>query len=438
VFGGVTTTSSLPSGAATARLQRRAQAVARLRHPNLVRLLPLPGGAGLAPVVGDARRLADFTLPAGTFKRFDLEQIVRLLLDVLSGLAALHEVVTDGQAFVHGHVSPQNIYIDEHGTARLVPLLNAHSTPSAKLEAPGYAAPERLSGVAFDARADVFSVGVMLWEALAGKRLFPDTSPEVLPIGARAPKPPSIRLAANVRWATPLCAIAERAIASDPADRFASALDLSNAMAAAAAQQLSKVDTDAWQDEAPTPVFQPRLHLATLRASTPPPAVLTIGGPTPTAFAESAPPAVAHEEEVAPPASSASRRRGRGAFWGVAALGLGAAGVFLVPKAPTSWRNVAAAVQLAPAVEPPAAAAPLSTPAASALPTPATLSVAPPLATVPVASPSAGALGASPDATPKASASARPTRSRPPRPLTAPAPASGKPRLHEHGDDYGI
>src|SRR4051812_49591695 len=109
-------------------------------------MLPLPGGAGLAPVLGHAHRLADFTLPAGTFKRFDLEQIVRLLLDVLSGLAALHEVVTDGQAFAHGQVSPQNIYIDEHGTARLVPLLNGHSMPSVKLEEPAYAAPERLSG----------------------------------------------------------------------------------------------------------------------------------------------------------------------------------------------------------------------------------------------------------------------------------------------------
>src|SRR5882672_12322947 len=101
VFGGVTTTSPPPSGAAKARLLRRAQAVARLRHPNLVRMLPLPGGAGLSPVIGSARRLADFTLPAGTFKRFDLEQVVRLFLDVLSGLAALHEVASDGELFVH-------------------------------------------------------------------------------------------------------------------------------------------------------------------------------------------------------------------------------------------------------------------------------------------------------------------------------------------------
>ncbi len=406
---------------------RRAQAVARLRHPNLVRLLPLPGGAGLAPVVGDARRLADFTLPAGTFKRFDLEQVVRLLLDVLSGLAALHEVVTDGQAFVHGQVSPQNIYIDEHGIARLVPLVNTHSMPNSRLEEPSYAAPERLAGGAFDARADVFSVGVMLWEALAGKRLFPDASPAGVLARALGPKPTSIRLPASVRWATPLCPIAERAIATDPAARFASALDLSNAMAAAAAQQLSKVDTDAWQEEAPTPVFQPRLHLATLRASTPPPAVLTIGASEPAPFAQTLPPSLAEEaDDSLEPAHS--ERRGRGALWALAALAVGAAAVLLLPKAPSSWRQFAAASQPAPALAAaPAAVAPLPpvTPPVAVLPAVTAASTVPSASAVaaPVAGPSLAV---------SASAARKPSLKR-----AAPKPNS-KVKAHDGSNDYGI
>ena len=275
MLGGVTTTSIPPSGAEKARLLRRVQLVARLRHPNLVRMLPLPGGAGLAPVLNDARRLADFTLPAGTFKRFDLEQVVRLLLDVLSGLSALHEVESDGVAFVHGEAAPQNIYVDEHGTARLVPLMSSHLVGS-KPEPTGYVAPERLLGAATDARADVFSVGAMLWEALSGKRLFPDPSPNGVLARLASGKPPAIHLAPRLAWARPLCAIAERAICADPNRRFASAVDLSNAIAAATAQQLSKVDTDAWQEEAPTPVFQPGLHLATFRTSTPGPQVISL------------------------------------------------------------------------------------------------------------------------------------------------------------------
>ena len=311
-------------------------------------MLPLPGGAGLSPVLGNARRLADFTLPAGTFKRFDLEQVVRLLLDVLSGVAALHEVETDGQAFVHGQISPQHIYIDEHGTARLVPLLNGR-----KGEDTGYTAPERLAGGVVDARADVFSVGVMLWEALAGRRLYPDGFAERLP-GAL---PPPIRLSPDARWARPLCALAEQAIALEPEARFSSALELSNALAAAAAPQLSRVDTDAWQEEAPTPVFQPRLHLLTLRTTTPPPSVVTIAPPeTPVAF-EAAPPMATREEESV--AAPVRRRTGRTAMLAMAMV-LGAAGFWLW-KSPRSWQPTHAASQLvaAPAV----AVAPVVAPA---------------------------------------------------------------------------
>ncbi len=331
------TTSAPPSGAEKARLLRHTQAVARLRHPNLVRMLPLPGGAGLSPILGDAHRLSDFTLPAGTFKRFDLEQVVRLLLDVLSGLSALHEVVTDGQAFVHGQVSPQNIYVDEHGTARLVPLMNGHSA-SLRAEHSGYVAPERLLGATPDVRADVFSVGVMLWEALAGKRLFPDPSPA----GVLARQAPPIRLGPRTRWAQPLCAIAERAISAEPRHRFQSALELSNAIAAAAATQLSRVDGDAWQEEAPTPVFQPRMHLATLRASTPEPSVRDVA-PPPLPLAptiDSAPPTV-HASAVdahAPP--PARRRWGRWLAGSALAASLTVA-LFGWRAAPRAWHQSA-------------------------------------------------------------------------------------------------
>jgi len=408
-----------------ARSFRRAQAVARLRHPNLVRMLPLPGGAGFSPVLGNARRLADFTLPAGTFKRFDLEQVVRLLLDVLSGLAALHEVETDGRTFVHGQVSPQNIYIDEHGTARLVPL-----PIGTKPEDSGYTAPERLVGSnAVDARADVFSVGVMLWEALAGKRLFPNG----LTQRSLDAELPSIQLSPDARWASPLCALAERATALEPALRFASALDFSNAMAAAAAQRLSNVDTDAWQEEAPTPVFQPNLHMPRLRASTPQPSVLSL--------APSPEPADVAAPSVAPEARGAARRRSRAALLGFAALSLAAAGL-LFAKSPRSWQRAAAAAPAVPAasvVQLPVAPAPAPTVAPAPEPAVAPEStVAPEPAVAPVSSVSAASpsLVASPAASPSlvappgAPASARPARS-------APSPKQPA-RPRPHANDYGI
>jgi serine/threonine-protein kinase len=272
--------SPSPRRVGKAQTLRRAQAIARLRNPNLVRMLPLPGGAGLVPVVTDARSLAEFTFPSGTFRRFDLEQVVRLLLDVLAGLSALHEVVVDGERFVHGEVSPKNIYIGEYGTAKLVPLTSSHLVSGSELEVTGYSAPELQAGRTSDVRADLFSVGVMLWEALAGERLFPeagdDTTVVVRPAAER-PRRPLTR--ARAAWAQPLCAIAERASATDPSARYASAVELSNAIAQAVGRHLAQVNADTWQDEAPTPVFQPRLHLPTPRSTTPTPRSPT---PTPT------------------------------------------------------------------------------------------------------------------------------------------------------------
>ncbi|HVY32114.1 MAG TPA: hypothetical protein VHB79_36510 [Polyangiaceae bacterium] len=411
--------------------------MARLRHPNLVRMLLLPGGAGFSPVLGSANRLSDFTLPVGTFKRFDLEQVVRLMLDVLSGLSALHEVTSDAEPFVHGSVAPQHIYIDEHGTARLVPLLPAHFSANAKLERTGYVAPERLLGKPADARADVFSVGVMLWEALSGQRLSADGSLTCLLTPGQ--KPPSFQLSSRLRWAEPLRAVVQRAIAVEPEARFASALELSQAIERVAARQLARVDGDAWQEEAPTPVFQPRLHLATLRPSTPPPAVLTLPpdigvqaskAPSERAVVASVTPNDELHEAVAP------RRRGRALALAVGALAVGLVAA-LVPgriRQLPSWAQLKATAAGAPA----AAAArfeqlpPLALPPRSA----ASAKVAAPVAesAATTARPSAAA---APSAAPSASATEpkKPAAAVPRAPLPVPK-AVGKPR--ERREDYGI
>lgn len=382
-------------------------------------------------MLGNARRLADFTLPAGTFKRFDLEQVVRLLLDVLSGLSVLHEVTTDGQPFVHGYVSPQSIYIDEYGTARLVPLLHG-----LKVDALGYRAPELLAGAAVDARADVFSVGVMLWEALAGKRLFPKG------MAAQAlAAPPAIELSPDARWAQPLCALAERAIALQPAARFASALELSNALAAASAQRLSRVDTDAWQDEAPTPVFQPKLHLLPARSTTPPPSVLTLAPESTGAVTAST-----EANEITEPSLIAPRRKRAGRV-GAVALALGAlcvgAAAFWFTPARFRARNAAPAPAAAPA-QTPAPAAPRNInsdgpvlSAAPASPAPAAAAALPVnvpelLASVAVPAPPVSA------SVPAPSASVAPP-ARSPAPVSAPFPHSKRVApLRVHGNDYGI
>jgi serine/threonine-protein kinase len=251
-----------------ARLFGRAQRIAQLRHPNLVRMLPMPGGAGLAPTLTQGRRLSDFT-PAGTFKRFQLVQVVQLLLDVLSGLSALHEDVEDGVGFVHGDVCPRNIFVADDGTARLVPVLSRHWLPEAPTLANGYAAPEFLLSARVDPRADLFSVGVMLGEALTGRTLFPDPALDAVLVRLLGGKLLPLRPSPENLWALPLCAIAERAIAPYPELRFETAVELSNAIGAAVAPHFARQPQDGWQAEAPTLVRVPRPSGAFTRTLTP-------------------------------------------------------------------------------------------------------------------------------------------------------------------------
>jgi hypothetical protein len=410
-------------------LLQRAQVVARLRHPNLVRMLPLPGGAGLTPVPGNARCLADFIVPTQTFRRFELPQVLCLLLDVLNGLSALHELKLGGAGFVHGDVSPRHIYVDEHGTGRLVPLVSGHLMPQARLESTGYLAPERLLGDQLDARADVYSVGVMLWEALSGKQLFPDVSADAVLARAIGGFPP-LKPHSGSAWAEPLCAIAERAIATNPAQRFGSALELSSAIAQAARRELSQLRQDNWQDEAPTPVFMPRVHLAPARSAVPqtaaPPQSAKTRRATPPRSATPPATVVQVEPEAAPnvAAEQLQRRVGRprAAIFGLASVGVAVLGWFLLglpqlARAPFPTLPIG---QRAPAAAPaPAAPAPAKpAPAKPALPEPALSAI--------VAPPSATA------SAPAASASvAAPPRS-PQRPRATP------PRPGRKEDDYGI
>jgi serine/threonine-protein kinase len=304
-----------PSSIKKARCLARASHIARVQHPNLVRLLPLPGGAGFSPVLNDSRSLADIASRGGT-RRLGLEQSVRLLLDVLKGISALHEVSLDGEPFVHGQIAPQHIYVDAHGKAQLVPLLSSHLNPEVRRAPNGYVAPELLVGDQADARADVFSVGVMLWETIAGRPLFSDTSPDAMVEKMVGGKVPPLTPPARAAWAAPLCAVALRAISANPAHRYASALELSNAIALAGGLHLAAARNGDWPDEAPTAVKPPRPHQVP-RTVTPLTTVVDIAPPSSSkeppplpAASLKAPPAMRTPISKGPPPLPASISKG--------------------------------------------------------------------------------------------------------------------------------
>jgi serine/threonine-protein kinase len=131
--------------------------------------------------------------------------IARILADACAGLHAAHELRgADGgrMQVVHRDVSPQNLFVTFHGStkvvdfgiARAIGRLTTTDTGTAK-GTPAYMAPEQLGGHEVDRRADIWALGVVLWELLTGERLFRRDTPEATLVAVQsAPlEPPSAR-----------------------------------------------------------------------------------------------------------------------------------------------------------------------------------------------------------------------------------------------------
>src|SRR4051812_32446589 len=173
---------------------------------------------------------------------------LRILTRVLAGLEHAHTLADlDGTPLgvVHRDVSPQNVFVTYDGQVKLVDFGVAKTIAASHQTRPGaikgklaYMAPEQLQSDAVDRRADVFAVGVMLWEMLAQRRMWHRMT-EVEIVGHLAsgrPMPSLPVLPADVP--TDLDAICMRALETDPALRYQTAaemeMDLERVLAGAA------------------------------------------------------------------------------------------------------------------------------------------------------------------------------------------------------------
>src|SRR5690606_37725869 len=97
----------------------------------------------------------------------------------------------------------------------------------------GYMAPEQVRGEAIDRRADVFSVGVMLWELIAKKRMVSPSDEEVAVLARRmSGSDPSVREFASDDVPEALIAVCDRAMAGAASDRYTTALEFHDALVA--------------------------------------------------------------------------------------------------------------------------------------------------------------------------------------------------------------
>ena len=166
-------------------------------------------------------------------------QAARISADALAGLHYAHELSDyDGSPLqiVHRDVSPHNIFVTYEGQIKVVDFGIAKATMNQVLTNVGsvkgklaYMAPEHARSQQVDRRSDVFVMGVILWELVAGRRLvIGATSGDLLQQLLTMDFPP---LSCEVDDVHPILeAIAMRALQRDPADRYATALEMREAL----------------------------------------------------------------------------------------------------------------------------------------------------------------------------------------------------------------
>lgn len=207
---------------------------ARLNHPNVVQVYEVVDTALPCIVMEYLEGQPMSALCHTASERFTLPLRLRAISEVLGGLQYSHELTDyDGTPLnlVHRDVSPQNVFLTYDGVVKVLDFGIAKASNTAvqtrtgvvkgKLE---YMPPEQLCGTDVDRRADVFAVGCMLWDAAAGKRLWADMPEgDVMRalIEGNVPKPSALRPVDPE-----LEAIIMKALAAEPSDRYATALDL--------------------------------------------------------------------------------------------------------------------------------------------------------------------------------------------------------------------
>jgi len=213
--------------AARARFLREARALARINSPNVV---------GVFDAGGDRDPYLVMELIGGTTLRNELrkdrriepERAARIAAGVAAGLAAAH-----AQGVVHRDVKPSNIFltasgvpkVGDFGIARIERGDVTLTMTGQAFGSPAYIAPEQATGGTVDARADLYSLGCVLYEMLAGRRPFEGTDAMALTYQHVHTSP--VRLDALDAQVSPqLASLVDALLQKDPADRPRSADDV--------------------------------------------------------------------------------------------------------------------------------------------------------------------------------------------------------------------
>jgi serine/threonine-protein kinase len=217
------------------RFRTEARSAARLQHPNIVSVYDSDRDDDIAFLVMEYIQGDDLKHHLDRGTRYSLEQSLKIIRDLLSALDYAHK-----QGIVHRDIKPANLLIEpsgrvkltDFGVARIQDSSEATRTQGSMVGTLKYMSPEQVQGQKIDSRADLFSVGVVLYQLLTDKRPFDgenDFSIIHQIIGHNPPPPSSI----DPRLPTAIDAVVARALAKNRDERFATGRDFAAALQSA-------------------------------------------------------------------------------------------------------------------------------------------------------------------------------------------------------------
>lgn len=221
------------------RFYREARAAGSLQHPNIVTIYEVGEDNGRHYMVMElleGQNLREILQVKGVLS---IEEVVNIVEQVLNALIVAHS-----RGVIHRDIKPENIHILPGGIVKLTDFGIARITfePSLTAEGevfgtPSYMSPEQIRGLPLDGRSDLFSLGVVMYEMLSGRKPFTGDSPVTITYNILSQEPEPI---AGIPL--PLWDIIKRALHKKPADRFKDAEEMLSALKKFCQLPITQVD----------------------------------------------------------------------------------------------------------------------------------------------------------------------------------------------------